>query len=444
MDNREDIITSNVKKVVINNLFWATLGKVVALLGSFFVGVIVARYLGPENYGLMNYVISYVMLFQVVSVFGLDGIEIREFSKGNFCKNSILGTSLSIRIILSIIVVVSTIATSLLLESDLYTIVLVAIYSISIIANTFNVIRNYFTAMMRNKYIVLSEISRTAISVLFKLLLLYLHAPLIWFVIATSLDVFILAVGYIKCYSELFGKNKEWTFDKELCIYLIRESWPLMLTSFAVMLYQKIDQVFIGQIINNVSVGYFAVASRFVDILLFLPFILSDTISPVLVRKRNVSENLYRENAQLFMNCTLWLSFFAAILLCVFSKYLVPFIFGESYLPSVGILQILSFKVAAISLSTTAGRLIIIEGIQRFAIIRDSFGCIVCIVLNMVFLPYYGVYAAVLIAIASNLCAGYLADLFIPSYRDIFRMQTKALLLGWKDIFKLNYILRTR
>lgn len=444
MANREDVTSDSTKKEIVSNLFWAVTGKVVTLLGSLFVGIIVARYLGPKDYGLMNYVISYVMLFQIISVFGLDGIEIREFSKGKYSKDAIMGTALTIRLTLSVAVVVATVLTSLLLESDGHTVILVASYAVSIIANTFNVIRNYFTAMMKNKYVVLSEISRTVFSITVKLLLLYLKAPLIWFVIATSMDVFILASGYVKCYSTIFGKLREWTFDKSLCRFLLQESWPLMLTSAAVILYQKIDQVFIGQMVNSESVGYFAVASRFVDILIYLPFILSDTISPVLVRKRNISETVYRESAQLFMNCTFWLSLLSAGLLCLLSQYVVPLLFGASYLPSVAVLQILSFKAAAIALSTTAGRLLIIEGIQRYAIFRDAFGCVVCVILNIVFLPTYGVYAAAVIAIVSNLCAGYIADLFIPSYRNIFRMQTKTLFVGWKDVLKLNTIIKAR
>jgi O-antigen/teichoic acid export membrane protein len=46
-----------------------------------FVGILVARYLGLENFGLMNYVISYVTLFSILSNFGLDNIEIHELSK---------------------------------------------------------------------------------------------------------------------------------------------------------------------------------------------------------------------------------------------------------------------------------------------------------------------------------------------------------------------------
>ena len=52
------------KTNLIKNLYWASLGKVCNLASGLIVGIIVARYLGPEQYGLMNYVISYVFLFQ--------------------------------------------------------------------------------------------------------------------------------------------------------------------------------------------------------------------------------------------------------------------------------------------------------------------------------------------------------------------------------------------
>ena len=64
-------------------------GKIVNTAGTLLVGILVARYLGPEQYGLMNYVISYVSIFSVLSTFGLDNIEIRELSRKPENKNII-------------------------------------------------------------------------------------------------------------------------------------------------------------------------------------------------------------------------------------------------------------------------------------------------------------------------------------------------------------------
>ena len=81
---------SPTKEKVVRNVIWAVIGKVVTLLGGLLVGIFVARYLGPEQYGLMSYVMSYVALFQVLASFGMDQIEIREESKMPGKKDKII------------------------------------------------------------------------------------------------------------------------------------------------------------------------------------------------------------------------------------------------------------------------------------------------------------------------------------------------------------------
>ena len=100
----------------------------------------------------------------------------------------------------------------------------------------------------------------------------------------------------------------------------------------------------------------------------------------------------------------------------------------------------MAFKAASVALSSTAGAMLVTEGLQRYAFLRDGLGCVVCIVLNYLFLPRYGIMAAAVVAIISNVAAGYLADALIPAYRHIFVRQTKALTMGWKSIFSLKKI----
>ena len=115
---------SETKIKVFRNLYWAVLGKVVTLLGGLFVGILVARYLGPEQYGLMSYVISYVSLFQIFASFGMEGIEVREMSKDGVDVNLILGTVFRIKLILAIITVILVIGTALIFETSSFTIFL--------------------------------------------------------------------------------------------------------------------------------------------------------------------------------------------------------------------------------------------------------------------------------------------------------------------------------
>ena len=432
---------SGTKEAIVQNLFWAVLGKIVNLISGLFVGILVARYLGPEQYGLMNYVISYVFLFLTFSMFGLDSIEVREEARKQKDYQTIIGTAFGLKIIFSIIFMALVILTSWQLDADAFTTMLIAIYSLTIILNSFRVIRNYFMAIVQNEFVVKAEIYSTLIGIGIKLLLLLMSAPLVWFLIAYTFDRLLLSSGYWIAYHTKIGSIKDWRFNRKYAIFLLKESFPLLLTNMAVIIYQRIDQVMIGQMIDKESVGYFSVASRFVEVLIYIPMMLAQTITPVLVRIREQNEQDYIRKGQQFMNLSLWLSIFAAAITSLLSFWIVRLTFGEAYLPAVAVLQIMSFKAASVALSNTAGAMLVTEGLQRWAIFRDGFGCIVCVVLNYLLLPHYGIIAAAFVAIASNVAAGYLADAMIPAYRHLFIRQTKALVLGWKDVLSLRSIL---
>lgn len=432
------------KKQILQNLLWATGGKVVILLGSLFVGILVARYLGPKQYGLMNYVISLVFLFQVFATFGLDSIEVREEARGDVSYNTIIGTAFGIKLFLGLVTMVLVIFTSWLMDSDSETTIFVSIYSLSIIANSFAVIRNYFTSIVKNKYVVQSEISRTIIGIVIKIILLICNASLIWFVCAFTFDTILLAGGYIISYKRKVGNIIEWNFDINYAKTIMKESFPLLLTSAAVIVYQRIDQVMIERMIDSESVGYFSVAVRFVEVLIFIPQMLSHTISPVLVRLREHSLDNYVVKVQQFMNVCIWGTFILSVLTSFLAYWIIDYTFGEKYLFAVPVLQVLSFKATSVALSNTAGTMIVVEGKQRMVFWRDVLGCVVCVVLNYLFLPQFGIMAAAFVAIFSNVAAGYLADAIIPSFRQIFICQTKALLLGWKDIVKIKSLISSQ
>lgn len=429
---------SKTKETIVQNLFWSVLGKIVALLSSLFVGIVVARHLGPEQYGLMDYVISYVFLFQTFAIFGLDSIEIREEARGLEPYQKIIGTAFTLKVFLGVICIAASVLTSWFMDADAYTTLLVAIYSLVIILNSFGVIRNYFTAIIQNEYVVKAEIARTLIGVGIKVLLLLLDASLTWFIVSYMFDFVLVSSGYYVTYHQKVGHLREWKFDYSYSKYLLRESFPLLLTSAAVIVYQRIDHVMIGQMIDKESVGYYSVAARFVEVLIYIPMMLAQTITPVLVSIREHDQEAYIRKAQQFMNLSFWCTLIVSLATSLLAYWIVVLTFGRAYVAAVSVLQVMAFKAAGVALSNTAGAMLVTEGLQRYAIIRDGLGCIVCVALNYLLLPRYGIMAAAVVAILSNVAAGYLADALIPAYRHIFVRQTKTLLLGWREVFNLK------
>jgi len=276
-------LTSNRIKVL-NNVYWAVLGKIVNILCGLFVGILVARYLGPEQFGLMNYVISYVTLFSILATFGFDNIEIRELSKNNCDVNVIMGTAFGLRFVFAIITLILILITLVLFESDTFTAIMVMVYSSSLLLTPFNIIRNYFTSIILNEYVVKTEISRALFGAGIKLILLWYKAPLEWFIVATTFDFVLLASGYLFSYKRKQGVLRDWRFRKGVGLFLIKESFPMLLSGTAIIVYLRIDQVIIRNLIDNAALGQFAVASRIIEVGIFIPMVISATVSPLFVK----------------------------------------------------------------------------------------------------------------------------------------------------------------
>lgn len=431
------------KRIIVTNIAWALLGKVITSFGVFFVGILVARYLGPEKYGLMNYVISFVTLFTIIAEFGFGSITVRELAKNPLQQNEIMGTTFWMRIIFSVVAFLLVVFIGFIYHSDKETIIMIASYSLFLLTTPFTVIRNYFTSIVQNKYVVLSEISRTCVGAVIKICLLYFEMPLMYFICAAAFDFFLVAGGYVFSYNAKIGRMLDWKFDVEFAKFLCSESWPLALSSSAVVIYQKIDQVMIKNMVSDMSVGYFATATSFLALVLFLPGVFAQTITPMLVKQKKENEIVYLKKRQTFANVMVWGTIIASVLISLCSYWIVKLTYGDAYLAAVPVLQILAWKTLGASLSEASGHLIIIEGIQKWAFFRNLFGCVTCVVLNLFFIPLWGIAGSAFVAVITTLITGFLSLAIIPPYREIFKVEVRAIFLGWRDLLDIRNVVKS-
>lgn len=427
---------------VMRNVVWAVTGKVVTLLSTLFVGILVARYLGPEQYGLMNYVISLVALFGVFSTFGMNEITIRELARKDLPREVILGTAFRLRLALAAVTVLAIAVYLFFSGQGGETCVMILVYSSSLFFTCSEVIRHYFTSIVENEYVVLSEIFRTLAGAGVKIVLLLLHAPLWAFIVALAFDAFLLASGYAVAYRKRVGPFRAWSFDWTFGRHLLATSFPVLISSAAVIVYQRIDQVMISHMLDNEQLGYFSTAASFVGLAAFIPSIMVQTVAPILVRCRKESEERYRQMAQRAMNLTTWSTLLVSCVISLFSYYIIRYTYGTAYLAAVPVMHILAFKAVGLALTDTGGQLTIIENIHQVAFVRNLMSCVVCVLCNYFFLPRWGIEGSAWATIITVMFTGGLANLFIPRYHHIFRMQIRALCLGWKDLYKLKSHIR--
>lgn len=433
---------TNTKRKVLANVFWALSGKIITLFSTLLVSILVARYLGPEQFGMMNYIISVVSLFSIFATFGMTDIVIRELSKKEIPDNEILGTAFVLRMVLSLLTILGVIIYSLLCEAQEGMDCMMIIYSIYLIFACFDVIRSYFTSIIQNKRVVMSEVSRSLIGALVKIVLIIIHAPLVYFITALTLDFVLLALGYFANYQKV-ADYKQWKFNSQFAVFLIKCSLPLLIAGATATIYQRIDQVMIAKLIDTTSVGYFSTALSFVGIVVFIPTIMIQTVSPLLVGYSRNNPQRYAIESQRVMNVIVWATIIFCCAISLLSYPIIRYSYGVEYIAAVPVMQILVFKAVGIALTMVGGQLIIIENIHKYAFIRNILACIVCIASNYLLIPHWGIIGSTWATILTVLFSGGLGNLFIPPYHHILRKQCISILFGWEDLFSIkNYIMK--
>ena len=263
-----------------------------------------------------------------------------------------------------------------------------------------------------------------------------------YFIIAQVFDTFLVASGYYYSYKVIVGSVRNWTFDKTIVPFFIKESFPLLLSGAAIVIYQRIDQVMIGNMLNKTEVGYFATAGKFVDLILFLPAILVQTITPILVREKECDSYSYEAKKRTFVGITTWVSLLMALAISLSAYWMIIYTYGEKYALAIPVLQIMAFKAVGMALSAAGGQIIIIEHIQKWAFIRNVLGCFLCVILNYLFIPKYGIIGSAIVTVITVFFTGCISNIFIPSYHKILKLQIYAMFWGWKDMVYFKQIIR--
>ncbi|WP_459210260.1 flippase [Aquimarina rhabdastrellae] len=417
------------------NIIWGVFSKLFSGLKLAIFGIMVARYLGPEKFGIISYVVSFVSLLSVLAEFRLNNILLREISKGNNIEK-LLGTSFYICFFFATIgyLTLSFIAYSIKDSIDIK--IFIVLYGLSYFFQMFRFLRAYFIAKQKNNIIVKSELITTIIILLLTYILIILKTSITYFIILRVLDLLLFSVIMLTFYNNKYGKIKKWKYDKSIKNKLIKDSFPLVLSGFALIVFQKIDQIMIKHFIDSEAVGQYAAAVSVTSIIAFIPIVISESLVPILVKIREKDNDQYIWFRQRFSDFLTWSSILMSFVIMITSPIIIKLLYGESYLPSIEIMKIFAWKGFFIGIGAVAGQIMIIENTHQISYIKSIVGGCVNLILNFFFIQEYGSIGAVWASILAFAASSYITHLFIFRYKYIFKIQTKSIFYGIYYIIK--------
>lgn len=402
------------------NTSWLFGEKILRMVMGLLVGIWVTRYLGPEKFGLLSYAQSFVGLFTIVSTLGLDGIVIRELVKDETKKNELLGTSFCLKLIGSFGVFIILAIAINFTSNDTYTNMLVFIIASATTFQSFNVIDFYFQSKVLSKYIVYSNIMSLLLSSIVKIILILSKAPLEAFAIVVVFDSFILALGFIYFYNSKKSSFMFWRFKKEIAYVLLKESWPLIFVSAIVALNMRIDQVFLGNMLDKTVVGLYSSAIRVSELWYILPAVISSSIYPSIILAKKNNEILYKKRIIMSIKYMSIFTIPIALIVSFFSTEIVHLLYGEEFLLADKYLTISIWIGVPYLIFFITNQMIYTEKLTRSIFYLSLVTVFLNITLNLILIPIYGGIGAMVATLIATYISTAISILFINYKTGIF------------------------
>lgn len=413
---------------MLGNTGWLIFDRFLRMAVGIYVTVWVARYLGPEQFGLLNYAFALTAILSLLSTLGLEQIIIRDLVKDPTLKNVTLGTSFVLKLSGSLFsIVLSILIASLIRPGEPITVLIVGIIASGTLFQSSDIIDLFFKSQVEAKYPVLAKSIPFILINIIKIILIINNAPLVAFAWTALAELAFGALGLVIAYRLTGHHIKEWKFNYNRAKELLGESWPLLLSGIAVLIYMRIDQIMLGQIVGDTSVGYYSAALKLSEVWYTIPIAIMNSATPIITKSFLIDINQYHLRLQKLFNLMTLIGLTLAIPTTFLAPSIIQIIYGKEYLISASILSIHIWSSIFIGWGLLKDMILVTQGLVKIILITTIVGAICNVLLNLILIPnYFGVGAAWATLISQVLSVSVVL-LFFNQTRKFTGMQIKSI-----------------
>ena len=425
--NLMDQLTPGLRKIL-GNTGWLMIDRVLRMGLGVLVGVLVARYLGPTEYGILSFALSFIALFGTVTTLGLESVVARDIIREGSAAPQILGTAFTLRICASVLAPWLVIATIRWIQPyDSTTLALVSLLSLGMIFQAFDTIDSYFQAQVRSRLTVWAKNSAFLLTAGVRLWLIHAGAPLWTFAAAQVAELALGAIGMIIAYRWTGGRMSLWRAQKDRAFRLLQQSWPVMLTGMAIMIYMRIDMVMLKVMQGDRAVGIYATATRISEVWYFVPITIVSSVSPAIIRAKNNPSLYYERIGKLFSLMTL-IACVGGACIALSSRWIIHALYSNAFSAAAPILAVHVWASIFVFLGVAQDPWNVSENLLRLGFYRTLAGAVTNVLLNLLLIPQLSAMGAAIATVISYSIAGVFANAFDLRTRPIFILQLRSLL----------------
>lgn len=396
------------------------------ILTNLATSAVIARYLQPEGFGTLSYILSLVTLFAAFANLGFDEIIVRRLVESEDDHPRILGSALSLRIISSIIGIVCIMIASVATEPSADIRWMTLLVSSGILFQASNVVDLYFQSKVLSKYTSITNICQQATSTLIKIALVYYKAPIFAFAVAYFLDFFLQSIGLIIAFRVCGMGFRKWKHDLSLVSHWVKAGLPLAISTIITSVYVRIDQVMIKSILGVTMVGQYAVTISLTEVWYFIPLLICQSLFPAIVRSKSSDPKIYYDRLQKLTDLLFTIALFLSIFAIFLAEPTIRILYGDKYLPAISTLKINIWSTVFVFIGSVSSKWLVVEGYFSKNLARITAGIISKILLNLVLIHYFSITGAAIATLSAHFIASYLYDFIDRDCRQMFKIKTKS------------------
>lgn len=395
-------------KKAVNNVIWLFGEKIITMGLALLVSIILARYLGASDFGKLNYLISFIAILMPFSALGLNAIVVRELVNEKVETGVILGTSLVLRTLGGVTAILVVVIGCLVFNGELLVssnwLILGAVGSSFSSLLLFDF---YFQSIVQSQHVVKTRLIVLVLSSCLKFTAVYYQIQLNAFLVLVVLEP--IMTGMI-LYLFFKIKNKKtiiFKFDLFYSKELLSQSKWLILSGFMAIVYLKVDQLMIGEMLGSEALGVYSVAVRMSEVWYFFPTAIVASFYPKLLKSK-LEPILYEYNLQRLCDVLFWLGMIVAIAVTSISSLLIDILYGEEYTFAAQVLNIHIWAGVFIFMRALLSKWLIAEGLLKFSLLTHGIAAIVNVVLNYLWIPQFGIEGAAWATLISYALSSYI------------------------------------
>jgi O-antigen/teichoic acid export membrane protein len=379
---------------VIKNTLYVFAGRASNVLFLFLLTLVVSRQLGPALFGVFSFLTAVVVSANCFSNLGLDTWMVREVTKmpsqGKQYLSNIIGLKIGTSLV-TIALIFLVFRTTAIPQTTLS---LLWVLSISLLFNTISQTLwhygNCFKELFYHSVLwAASNIIKAGLGIALVLLFHELE-PLVWGVVVAEAISLVLSFCVVHRRFGLFVPEFKFEVWKD---FLIRSA-PIAMGMIFSVLYFRLDIVMLQFMAEDKVVGFYSAAYKLFEVAVVLPHSFMLVLFPTLVEEYHSDRSQFKGRFKKALAMYSLIGGSIALALWVFSQGIIILMYGDTFLPSISVLDILSGVVLLFFINFLLSNILIISGRERINTWNLVGATVLNVTLNLALIPLYGAIGA--------------------------------------------------